>query len=188
MHDRMAYRTAQENLLASIDSEASLPGQVFKGPWETYRFFESDVIFTSDFPEIICDLLQIEGSTACCLLNFVESNFSELESSATYFLDEKTTGESYQKFLRGNGPAQGWLYGMDSYGVSSDIGEWCIYCEKANDIAVMGVRNSDKYRSVVERLDAKPIQVLGSTSNRFPFSELTEEWRNGLLRNYPAIE
>lgn len=184
MRDLMKNRIAQKKVLDSIHENACLPGQVFNGLWGQYFFFESDHIFTNDFLGVLNNLLTTEGSSVCCLLNLGESKFRDLGSSAAYFIDKNTTGDSYQKFLKGDAPGHGWLYGMDSYGLSSESGEWCIYCEKANDVAIMAFKDVHGYQPIIQQIDARTIDKLVDTSNRFPFDELTEEWKRGLLNNY----
>jgi hypothetical protein len=78
---------------------------------------------------------------------------------------------------------------MDNYACTSDVGEWCFYCEKGNDIAVIGLREAtgiEKFGMPLKRLWAKPIDELvdGGCSPTFPFNKLTPAWRQGLVNNY----
>jgi hypothetical protein len=106
------------------------------------------------------------------------------------FLDAITTNRSYEAALEGDGPANGWIYQMDNYGCMSDIGEWCIYCEKANDIALIALRETtideDKFEIPLRHLCAKPIEQLisGGDSPLFPFDHLVPAWRKRLIDNY----
>jgi hypothetical protein len=99
------------------------------------------------------------------------------------------SGVAYDDKLRDGGPASGWLYRVDRYACASDVGDWCIYCEKSNDVAVIGLRDIGgigKFETPLKRLWAKPINELidGGVSPAFPFDQLVPAWRQGLVQNY----
>lgn len=185
---KTAQQRALNNAKSFVNPEKSLPENVFSGHWATFLFFESDRLFVADFIDIVKELIVLEGATVCCLLNLNETNSPEAMAPSALFLDESTVGIDYLICLRGSGPAVGWIYSMDRYGCASDIGEWCIYCEKENDIAVIGFHRKDgllKYRMPIDRLRAKNIAVACDRLNdMFPFNQLTPGWLTGLTENY----
>ena len=49
---------------------------------------------------------------------------------------------------------------MDRYGIVSDVDHWSVYCERINEIAVMGLRERwvyDAVKPVLLQLNAAPI-------------------------------
>jgi hypothetical protein len=79
--------------------------------------------------------------------------------------------------------------GLERSGGSSDRGEWALYCEKGNDIAVIALRQPDdagKYVQYLNRLHAELITVLlrAGTTEIVPFNRLIEPWRHGLNQHY----
>jgi len=142
-------------------------------------------MFIPRFAPIIGDFLRSENGSLCCLLNLSKTKALEFERIAAVFIDGLVTGKEYDAQLRGDG----WLFGMDRYGCASDVGEWCMYCEKDNDIAVVGLRNENsrsKFRSPLKELNAEPIESVngGELAELFPFIHLTPQWRRGLIENY----
>jgi hypothetical protein len=182
-------RNAYLNIMHNIDTEISFPGQVFKKKWHEFYFFQSDRMFNVGFFGILEKLMSLENSEVCCFLNMDETVKFEFESAAAIFVDNAMTENKFYERLYDGGPAVGWLYGMDTYACSSNIGNWCVYCEKANDIAVIGFVNSnegEENQLVLQKLYAKPIVDLidGGRNSMFPFSELVPDWRKELVKNY----
>ena len=182
-------KAALRNLLRAFDMGSNLPNQVFQGSWSSFLFFESDRVFAPEFTDVIKELLRAEGGEVACLLNLDETSSFEFEEIAAIFLDATTTSSSYESVLDGTGPATGWIYRMDNYVCSSDVGEWGIYCEKGNDVAVIGLHeagNIKKFEMPLTRLLAKPIGELidEGSSSVFPFNKLVPAWRHGLAQNY----
>jgi len=180
---------AFNNILMAIDSNALLPNQVFKGLWNCFLFCESDNLVSPRFVETIAELIRLEGATTCCLLNYSETRDFEFQRAATLFIEIGTTSTDYISLLEKGGPATGWLYAMGQYGCSSDKGEWCIYSERANDVAVIALRHANsiaKFASPLESLYAKPIEVLIdlAPSVPVPFNDLTDKWKRGLVEHY----
>ena len=105
----------------------------------------------------------MQSAEVCCLLNFSETDQMAYESAATLFIDAATKPHAYDAMLRRDRSGQGWLYGMDRYGCTSNRGGWSIYCEKGNDVAAIALRQSDdkgKYLEYLKQLHAEPISVL----------------------------
>ncbi|MGD0959769.1 MAG: hypothetical protein ABSB19_08185 [Methylomonas sp.] len=184
-----ARRKAISNIVSALDFDVFLPKRLFKGAWNNFLFFPSDHIFTEEFAEVVAELLNIENAHVCCFLNINETNSLVFENIAAIFLDKTITGREFDAALRGNGPSVGWIYRVDSYVCASDIGEWCIYCERENDIAVIGFRSdcgNRKFRLPMEKLLARPITELVTLEGAsiFPFNKLTPDWRSELTKNF----
>ncbi|MBN8884280.1 MAG: hypothetical protein J0I77_01055 [Rudaea sp.] len=182
-------RRAFENAVRAIDYRRQLPERVFVGKWEGFFFCESDRIFHSEFIDVAGAFLHYEQAHVVGFINLDAVSEVGLVERAAIFADEQTTGRQYMESLQGSGPADGWLYQMGRYIVVSDVGDWCIYCEKGNEVAVVGVRSFDyvmKFESALGRLMARPIEDLveGGRSPLYPFDQLVPEWRKGLIENY----
>lgn len=180
---------ALRNVLTAGDLERMLPDQVFGARYQQFLFFQSDHLFTSEFVGIVQTLLRDEHAHVACLLNRDKAESFTVGGPGTFFLDATTSGEVYANKLRDGGPADGWLYGVDRYAITSDSGEWYIYCEKSNDIAVIGLCDAhsiEKFETALAELWAKPIEELLSegSSPQFPFNNLVSTWREGLVKNY----
>lgn len=186
---RESQRDSLSMLAGLIDFNKKFPENVFRGKWGEFLFFESDAVFSMEFAEVVSGLLRCEGANAASLVNIDETKSLGLENMSALFLDGEVTGDSYQLSLTGAGPAKGWLYNVDSYACASDVGGWCIYCEKSNDIGVIASREaitSLAGQKALRLLGARPIETLvaGGAHALFPFNRLVESWREGLMRNY----
>lgn len=140
----------------------------------------------------MAQLLQLEQAHAACLLNLDRTKVFEFGKSAAMFVDETTTGNQYWDALKEGGGAEGWLFAMEPYVCTSDVGEWCIYCERSNDMAVIALREKNslqKFEEPLNALYAKPLEDLieGGSSSMFPFNSdrMYPYWRDRLLKNYP---
>jgi hypothetical protein len=188
-HITSSKLAAFHNVAKTINISATLPNQVFFGRFAKFFFFESDRLFSSSFVAIVSSILNIEGSTSCCLVNFSRTQVLEYQVAEALFLERRTSEAEYDFWLRRGGPAEAWLFSMDRYGCASDKGEWCIYCEKENDIAVLGLLNNDDDRifaSQLNELHAYPIGILMEKGAfaPFPFNSLRDEWYKLLIENY----
>ena len=133
---KAAQEGAFHNVVGALKFDRRFPENVFAGEWSDFLFFESDRMFAPEFAEVVGELLGSENAGVCCLLNLDQTRSLKFEEASAIFLDRMTTASEYAAKLRRGGPAVGWLYGMDKYGCASDVGDWSIYCEKQNDIAV----------------------------------------------------
>ena len=183
-------RKALEAAVRSLAYDQRLPKRVFAGAWEGFLFCESDRLFDAAFVDAVIQFLGCENSRVACLLNLDKSDLRRLEESASaIFLDHSSTGARYMDALEEGGPARGWLYAVDRYVCCSDVGEWCIYCEKDNDIAIVALRDAGERKDFelpLKQLGARPIEELieGGSTPLFPFNQLVPSWREGLLMNY----
>lgn len=169
-----------------IRPDISLPENVFERSMRRFLFFESDALFFGSFVEAAQTFLEIERSSAVSLVNLTEAlQLGRGGASPSICLTQDTTEDKYRERLRGGSPAQRWLYSMDRYGCASNVGEWCIYCEKRNDVAVIGLRDDSserRFKPALALLGAAPLEELWA--ERFPFREMVKEWRDGLVAHY----
>jgi hypothetical protein len=177
------------NAVKGLSLDRKLPSRVFQPLWGGFLFFESDRIFSADFPNVVHELMRIENSYVTSLIDLDVSGLVEFEDVSATFIDRATTGDEYCAHLRAGGPGTGWLYGMHRFACASDVGEWCVYVEKMNDIAAIGfhIKNGlEKYYSATRMLNGLSIATLiaAGSKSAFPFSALTFEWRTSLLENY----
>ncbi|WP_116137029.1 hypothetical protein [Trinickia diaoshuihuensis] len=183
-------RNALDVTVRSLAYDHRLPDRVFEGAWEDFLFCESDRLFDAAFVNVVIQFLGCENSRVACLLNLDRTDLTRFEESGeAIFLDRSTTGAQYMNALEEGGPSRGWLYAVDRYVCCSDIGEWCIYCEKDNDIAVVALRQVSKrqdFECPLKQLGARPIEELieGGAWPLFPFNQLVPSWREGLLMHY----
>lgn len=177
---------ASENLARTIDVENRFPNYVFRGTWDRFYLFGSDWIFEGAFMDKVSSLLGVEGSTCACLVNLD----CEIDDASRMFLiDHGTTATTYQDLLRGTGPNDGWIYAMDRFACISDQGMWCIYCERQNELAVIGFRQGvscERYKSVLESVHAGRVAdvVAGRTDYELSAHVISREWRKQILRLY----
>ena len=188
-NDDSSQMQALKNAVDFCDFESVLPGQIFRGQWRRFLFFQSDCVFSPEFVEFIREILNIESGSVACIVNLDRTEFSEINRAALLFVDKGTAQREYMEALRGDGPADGWLYAMERFVCTSDVGQWCVYCEKSNDVAVVGLRDipsGNALDAALERLQAKPIEVLTQegVAPQFPFDHLVPVWRRGLIENY----
>lgn len=185
-----AQRTAAfANIFKCISFSRHLPEQVFEGHWSSFEFFESDRLFCGEFVVAASKLLSLSGASVACLLNIDKFERCNEEHGTTLYIDEQTDRDAFSAALVEGGPAEGWLYGVDRYACTPDNGSWCVYCEKGNDISVIGFQEEavpPGFREALDQLVAKSIDDLvgDDAYPLFPFDRLVPDWRAGLLINY----
>ncbi|MEM5370065.1 hypothetical protein V4C53_29060 [Paraburkholderia azotifigens] len=180
---------AYMNAVAFHNREKSFPEQVFNGHWQKFLFFQSDYLFSSEFVDTVHDLLRQEQAHTVCLINLGQVDTDHPEVTAAIYLDDATNARMYRDRLIAGGPDHGWLFAVDRYVCTSDAGNWCIYCEKDSDIAVVGLRvvdGSPELGVCFQNVFATTISALLEDGEQtlFPFNQLLPEWREGLLANY----
>lgn len=189
-HDDQDRRAAFSEVMASLKFENMFPENIFFGSWSSFWFFESSGMFFKGFPDIVRALMAAENSRVCCLLNISETERRDFDEVATLYLDSGMTGHAYQMlFLKGDREGGvGYIDLMDRYGCASNIGDWCMYCEKDADVAVLALRtdeNGEKYRAALNLLYAQEVEfVFDDPEATMPFNMMLPEWRAGFLANY----
>jgi hypothetical protein len=187
--DDTLRRSAGANALSSIRKGARFPHNVFTHKWDGYLFFESYRMFDNDFIELKNIALAEEGSSYVALANLGNTpSGSEVEPSFQ-FLTKDTVYSEYLSILKGDGSALNWMFLMDRYVCTSDKTNWCIYCEKENDIAVLAVRHTlstsfiQKLRNL---LNAESITAIrdSKAGRPFDFDTLVPSWQSALMAEY----
>jgi hypothetical protein len=181
-------KTALSNALGFISRERRLPSDVFTARWDGYLFFYPHLMFTREFVSVASHLLRFEGAGTIVLVNLGSMiSVDDAPPGGEIFLESSTSGSEYISMLRGDGTAPDWLVLVDRYICCSDIGNWAIYCEKQNDVAVFAWRAA--VRGVVEKikseLKASTIDAVHiRQEDRYDFTGLVPEWRTSLRNNY----
>lgn len=190
---------AFHKILEALDVSAQLPGQVFRGTWQAFRFFESDWLFVPEFAEALGDLMRREGSAVACMINvdpgvwcMHDPNWwirQEQPESNVALLPVRMTPASYDDLLKRKGePICSWLVGRGSFAIASDRGEWCIYCQ-SYDVAIIAFRHElamGRSSAFLRRTSALSLEehlALGG-EGILGFDKLVPEWRRGLVENY----
>ena len=180
---------AFSNLTNAIDVKLRFPDKVFSSGWGHFRFFDSDRIFDPSFIDIINQVLNLEGGSCVCMLNIDAYRDSLPDERAMLFIDLQTSGEIYMSRLRGPTVAEGWIYDMNRFAFASDAGQWSLYCEKGNEIAVISFRETNLHRNLKEpisRLNAASIEEAIARPLSYGFSPraLSPAWKERLLVEY----
>jgi hypothetical protein len=181
--------SAFANAMSSVGRDKRLPHKVFVGRWEGYLFFEPDMMFDTSFIEAKNVLMGEESASVIALVNLGNDGAPNHGSPRAIFLERDTTSEEYVSKLVGDGSPMNWMFLMDRYVCASEKGNWSIYCEKEDDVAIFGFRGGLARTSVakVERLlKAKSIKSLCSPdrSEIFDFGKLVPRWRSTLKVEY----
>jgi len=130
--------------------------------------------------------LEIEAGQCACVWKLDTENADEPRA---FFIREHTTDNEYQVLLAGQAPGFGWLDAMERLACASDTGEWCIYCEPNNEIAVIAFRHreaSSRYSQALKRFRAVRIEEAAKESHSYGFSDsaLSTQWREEFMREY----
>jgi hypothetical protein len=178
---------ALSNIGHSLDEARRFPRNVFRGQWSTY-FFDSDRIFDGGFVEQVKGLLDIEGGVCACLIN-LDCTAEADRDDHVLFIERSTAPDIYRGLLRGAHPGRGWIHDMGRFACSSDLCQWLIYCERASEIAVIGIRSGasvERYAPLLSQLNAAQIaEAIGKPlSYGFSSEALSSQWRSELLKDY----
>jgi hypothetical protein len=183
-----ACTTAIANARALIAADRRFPRNVFVGDWADFFFFDSDWVFDVQFVQRVKDLLDAEEGTCACLLS-LDSAAGGTGRERLFLIDQQTMPNAYQSLLSGDGPESGWVYDVARYGCTSDKGVWCIYCEQASEIGVVGFRRSSvlaRYLPSIAEFHAARLDEAIKEPLSYGFSEraLSVPWRRELLHEY----
>jgi hypothetical protein len=181
--------SATANALSAIRSEARFPHYVFSNQWDDFLFFDSYFLFVEAFIETKDTIFDEEASLCIALVNLGNAEIGSDPEPRSIYLDRSTTFSEYLSMLKGDGSPDNWLFLMDRYVCTSDKGNWCIYCEKQNDVAVLAVRrdfSTPTLGKLQALLEAESIKTLFASKRDRIFDNLVPEWRNGLATEYIA--
>jgi len=184
-------RQAEKNLDAAPGANRTFPDNVFRGRWDAFFFFDSDLLFEQQSAERLKALLACESGAVICVRN-LDIAHTEGNPDDTVFVEEETLRETYWAHLRGNGPSwpsYGWTYSMYRYGYASEMGRWCIYCDKMAESGVIAIHQDGapgQFTSALKAFDALPIEQAIENPRSYALMPgvLLEEWRTKLLQNY----
>ena len=177
---------ALDSLRRAINADRKFPSNVFGGNWSRSLFFDSDWMFGERFVVDVQALLAIEGGHVACVASL---DATPGGGQSTFVIGKETTGPDFLSFLKGPVAGEGWQHNVGRFGCASDLGQWCIYCEKRSEIAVIAVRGdrAEKMQALAAtRFKALPIRQAVSPPLSYGFSEraLTPEWRAELVEQY----
>jgi hypothetical protein len=177
---------AMERLQWSIDFSRQFPENVFRGQWIEMLFFDCDRIFHREFANLARELLLAEGASSICMCGHHQSAADSPETQSFFFLDEGETPELYISFL-----AREWIVLMGRFGLISNVGRWCIYTERAQEFAVIAIRDSairESARPIIDKLGALRIESALENPPSFGLTSrgLTQEGRKRLIEAYQA--
>lgn len=183
-------RAAVSNALSSISKDARFPKKVFVGRWEDYLFFDTfGTIFEPCFIDVTNLLLTEEKASVIALINLGGNTPINYDDPPAMFIEQATEAKEYVSELEKRGSPIGWRFVMDRYVCASDTGNWSIYCEKQNNLAVFAFREGfpKSICSQIERLlKAKSIKFSSPTgdSSLFDFIDLLPDWRFTLIAEH----
>lgn len=151
---------AQANLTRSIDVTRKFPWNVFVGAWSSYHFFDPDWIFEPSFITKAVEFLRVEGSECGCLWDLDNTGIGL--SPARFCFGRETVPEDFRAVLHGRGISQGWISQFSRFGCGSNLGQWTIYCERSNELAVIAFgANVDvrPFRGLLDSVRAQPTEL-----------------------------
>jgi hypothetical protein len=185
----VAKRVAFDNAISSINTDVFFPSQVFVEGFSEYKFFESDQIFSPSFAGAINSLLLEDGALVCSLINLSQTRTETYGEAAALFFEAGIAPAEYDARLQAGGPGRGWMFTGDRFCCASDTGSWSIYCEKNNDVAVIGLQDRgtvERLSSGLHKLHAEEIVALLDQGAEAvpPFGILVPRWRYELTRHY----
>jgi hypothetical protein len=174
------------NVRQGVVIDRRFPRNIFVAGWSEFFFFDSDWMTEVEFVNHVKVFLNIEGSLCACLWRLDTDGTDE---PSVLFVREQTSVAEYGGRLAGNSPGHGWLDAMPRLACASDVGEWCMYCEPNNEIAVIGFRQraaSARYAAAMAQFRAEPLDVAIKEPLSYGFSQvvLSPEWRDQFVREY----
>jgi hypothetical protein len=177
---------AHANLQAAIDQTRRLPQNVFTSVWTRFFIFDPSWMFHDSFVDVIKRLLHLEGARCACVVNL---DIDVWQGLPAFAIDATTTREAYQSPLYDSpGFHDAWILNFGSFGCTSDVGTWCIYTERAEDMAFLGFRDDvqdARFQDVLEALHACSPHMVGVDPDRFEFFPGTyPEAKAQIIRNY----
>jgi hypothetical protein len=185
-------KKAFANVIAALRPGVRFPQNVFNASWSNFLFFDADQLFFGNFIWVVKELLRIERAHSGCLVNLsrTSANFDE---AACMCLDAATRGDDYEARLRAGSVVNAWLYDIgDDYGCASESGEWCIYCERQSEVAVIAIKQTELMKSIhvpLRMLGARSAENLWTPKPTAPVSKAGEQWRSRLAEQYvPSLE
>ena len=184
-----ACENAVINVRQGVNADSRFPRNVFVGEWTDFFFFDSDWMRDFEFVEYIKAFLDVEGGTCVGLVNLDSKETISSASANVLLIQGRTTSAEYQAWRMRPSSTILWAEGFARLGCASDTGDWCMYCEPRNEIAVVAFRQShtlERYRVPMARFHAARFEeaIQGPLSYGFSDRALSLEWRREFLREY----
>lgn len=184
-----AKRSAVSNAISFIRRDKWFPEKVLIGNWEDYLFFDPFVMFGPAFIDVKNLLLAEERASVIALINLGNVIPIDYDHPPAMFIEQITEAKEYISELRSKGSPMSWMVLMDRYVCASNIGNWSIYCEKENDVAVFAFRATFSQSIAVQigkLLKAKSIRFSSTTGDNqlFDFGKLLPNWRFTLVTEH----
>ncbi len=182
--------TAFDVSLCSIDRYVDLPQQVFVGIWESFLFCEPDWLFRPSFVDIAKRMLALENAGACCMINLSLTKIFKFEVADAFYVDANVDPMDYKTRVRVGG-ADAWISSADRFVCSSNSGDWVVYCEKDEDLAIIAVRNQavvSKFKAIFDEVRATSLNIYIERPDNGPFPKtpLKKQWKSEMIKNYSA--
>jgi len=179
-------KIASDNVRAGINSSRRFPQNIFMGSFKELFFFDSDWMTESAFVGHVKAFLEAERGQCACLCKL---DLDVAQNVQLLHIHNETSSEEYRALLVGPSPGYGWVDAMERLACASDTGEWCMYCEPNNEIAVIGFRHegtSPRYLHALSEFRATDISLAIKNEVSFGFSQVASspEWREAFVREY----
>jgi hypothetical protein len=174
--------------ISFINKSKFLPDNVFLTHWKEYLFFEDWWMWNECFIEVKNLLLREDGGSTIALVNLAKSLMQKREEQAI-FLDKYTKWSEYHEKLHDDRDDLPWSVMVDRYSCTSDTGNWVIYVEKEEDMAIFAF-NEKLPKSICDEVSilfkAKSISLamVHENDESFNFQKLLPNWRSTLIQQY----
>jgi len=151
-------------------------------------FFQPQWLFDAPGIEATKILMSAENASACCILNLSTSSPITFEAADSFFIEANTEAAEYTSRVFASG-ADAWIVNAGRFVCSSDLGNWVIYCEKAEDVALIAIRDKRLlpiFEPALEELRAASLDdyINRPDNGPFPAIPLVEAWKTEILKNY----
>jgi hypothetical protein len=153
------------------------PEKVFTKNWCAYYFFDPDILFSPTFFKIALNLVGKDGS-GCAVMRNLDSHLKQ------FIFSHLTTEQDYENILYDQNNVCGWVYNFDRYVCCPNIGNWVIYAERNNDLAVIGIEKDFNFETSDLFLRVKKIEDAFFTVWCAGLDGLSDNWRQSLITNY----
>lgn len=180
--------TAMGYVAKYINKNIHFPNFVFKHKWKFHFFFDSDRLFSKQIIELVQQMLLADNSTEVCMCRLAQPLEVNCKNDVIT-IDRTTSFENYILQLKGDMPECDWLCNIANFGLASDKGNWCIYCEKGSEIAVLAIDDeviASRLEPMLLYLSAYPIDEALNRKASFGFlpQSLSKEWAIRLMAEY----
>lgn len=183
-------RAAFQNTFSGMHFERELPDMVFPSGWQAFMFCDEAWVFDAAFVTANAALLKAEGSSTSCLLSLEDNVPFDFDRRVGIYLDRGTPPADYMAALRQEreDSVSPWLFIVGRFACASNVGEWLIYGERKEDIAIVAFRDRvavAKYRAALNLLRAGTFDEVNNPANpRCLFNCWGTKWRADMERNY----